>query len=266
MVVAGNEGGTAMAATGQAPTIIKRKKHVTGGGHHGGAWKVAYADFVTAMMAFFLMMWLLNATTEDQKQGLADYFSPEIPMSTESGASQSMMSGQSITVDGTLGQPDGEEEKELLRTVQAEFDASSGESTIEDELLQHIKTRITDEGLIVELFDLPGEPLFDKGTADPTLLLGDLVAVVDDVFQVAPNGVAVKGHVRSEVVVRRDQDAWPLSAARAEIVRQRMASGWTGERRLLRIEAHGDRAPAYPDRLDVRNNRLELILLRNVAR
>ncbi|MCA8904464.1 MAG: chemotaxis protein MotB, partial [Hyphomonas sp.] len=57
-------------------TIIKRKKVVKGEGHHGGAWKVAYADFVTAMMAFFLLMWLLNATTEDQRKGIADYFSP----------------------------------------------------------------------------------------------------------------------------------------------------------------------------------------------
>ena len=66
------------------PTIIKRKKVVSGGGHHGGAWKVAYADFVTAMMAFFMLMWLLNATTEKQRKGIADYFSPDIPVSRAS--------------------------------------------------------------------------------------------------------------------------------------------------------------------------------------
>ena len=255
-----------MAATGHAQVRIKRKKYVTGTGHHGGAWKVAYADFVTAMMAFFLMMWLLNSTTEDQKQGLADYFSPAIPISTESGASQSMLSGQSIAVDGTIGQPDGEAESEMLAAVEAELSARSGESTVEDNLLQHIKTRISDEGLIVDLFDLPGEPLFRPGTATPTTLLRDLIAVVDDVFRDAPNAIAVKGYVRLTAVVRRDQDAWPLSAARAEAVRIRLAGGWVGEERLLRTEAHGDRAPSLPDRMDVRNNRLELILLRNVAR
>ena len=67
---------------GLAP-IIKRKKVVAGDGHHGGAWKVAYADFVTAMMAFFLLMWLLNATTERQRKGLADYFAPTIAVSLE---------------------------------------------------------------------------------------------------------------------------------------------------------------------------------------
>ena len=65
--------------TNTRPLIIKRKKVSGGDGHHGGAWKVAYADFVTAMMAFFMMMWLLNATTEQQRKGIADYFSPTIP-------------------------------------------------------------------------------------------------------------------------------------------------------------------------------------------
>ena len=67
------------AQTNAAPVIIKRKKVISGGGHHGGAWKVAYADFVTAMMAFFLLMWLLNATTEKQRKGISDYFNPTIP-------------------------------------------------------------------------------------------------------------------------------------------------------------------------------------------
>lgn len=79
-----------------APVIIKRKKVVQGGGHHGGAWKVAYADFVTAMMAFFMLMWLLNATTEQQKAGLADYFTPTIPIVTTSGGGDGAFGGHSI--------------------------------------------------------------------------------------------------------------------------------------------------------------------------
>ncbi|MEO1550477.1 MAG: flagellar motor protein MotB, partial [Pseudomonadota bacterium] len=69
-----------MSEQSNRPVIIKRKKVVSAEGHHGGAWKVAYADFVTAMMAFFLLMWLLNATTEEQRKGLADYFKPTIPV------------------------------------------------------------------------------------------------------------------------------------------------------------------------------------------
>ena len=80
----------------QRPIIIKRKKVSGGGGHHGGAWKVAYADFVTAMMAFFLLMWLLNATTEDQRKGLADYFTPSIPISRTSAGGAGMLAGVTI--------------------------------------------------------------------------------------------------------------------------------------------------------------------------
>ena len=87
-----------------APVIIKRKKIVVSTGHHGGAWKVAYADFVTAMMAFFMLMWLLNATTEQQRKGLADYFSPTIPVNRISGGGDGAFSGDSVFSEETLAQ------------------------------------------------------------------------------------------------------------------------------------------------------------------
>ncbi|TMV82609.1 chemotaxis protein MotB, partial [Thioclava sp. BHET1] len=79
-----------------APVIIKRKKVIAAAGHHGGAWKVAYADFVTAMMAFFMLMWLLNATTEKQRKGIADYFSPKIPVTRVSGGGDGAFGGESV--------------------------------------------------------------------------------------------------------------------------------------------------------------------------
>ncbi|MBI1393831.1 MAG: OmpA family protein [Alphaproteobacteria bacterium] len=88
-------------------TIIKRKKIIAAGGHHGGAWKVAYADFVTAMMAFFLLMWLLNATTEDQRKGIADYFDPAIPISRISGGGTDVLSGSSIFAEDKDQAEDG---------------------------------------------------------------------------------------------------------------------------------------------------------------
>src|SRR5215813_3327343 len=93
----------AEAATGsnQPPIIIKKKKKGGGHGHHGGAWKVAYADFVTAMMAFFLLLWLLNATTEEQRIGIANYFSPSVAPEASSG-SNGVMGGQTITTDGAM--------------------------------------------------------------------------------------------------------------------------------------------------------------------
>src|SRR5258708_16649064 len=74
-----------MSVSGERPIIIKRIKRISGGGHHGGAWKVAYADFVTAMMAFFLLMWLINTTSPEQKRGIADYFAPASVSQTTSG-------------------------------------------------------------------------------------------------------------------------------------------------------------------------------------
>jgi len=89
------------------PTIIIRKEEVIAGGHHGGAWKVAYADFVTAMMAFFLLMWLLNATTEEQKRGLADYFSPNNLMSRTTSGFGAPFGGTTPNVDGSLASDRG---------------------------------------------------------------------------------------------------------------------------------------------------------------
>ena len=97
-----------MSASNAAPIIIKKKKVVGGDGHHGGAWKVAYADFVTAMMAFFMLMWLLNATTEQQRKGIADYFSPTIPINRISGGGSGAFGGESIFVDEQLAE-NGEE-------------------------------------------------------------------------------------------------------------------------------------------------------------
>ena len=93
-----------MSGTNVAPVIIKRKKVVAGEGHHGGAWKVAYADFVTAMMAFFMLMWLLNATTEKQRKGIADYFNPTIPVNRISGGGEGSFGGTSVFSEETLAQ------------------------------------------------------------------------------------------------------------------------------------------------------------------
>ena len=84
------------------PIIIKRKKIVAGGGHHGGAWKVAYADFVTAMMAFFLMLWLLGSVTDDERKGIADYFSPTFAVDSQSSGGDGALGGSSISTIASL--------------------------------------------------------------------------------------------------------------------------------------------------------------------
>ena len=104
MTLGENEVVDMAAQANVAPIIIKKKKVVKGGGRHGGAWKVAYADFVTAMMAFFMLMWLLNATTEKQRKGLADYFAPTIPINRVSGGGDGAFGGDSVFSEQTMPQ------------------------------------------------------------------------------------------------------------------------------------------------------------------
>ena len=114
-----------MSANELQPIIVKKIKK-GGHGHHGGAWKVAYADFVTAMMAFFLLMWLLNATTEDQKRGIADYFTPATVSKSKSGAG-ALLGGQSVSSPGAKQSPTS------VPSASVRLRPTSGASDAEDE-------------------------------------------------------------------------------------------------------------------------------------
>lgn len=272
-----------------APVIIKRKKKAGGDGHHGGAWKVAYADFVTAMMAFFMLMWLLNATTEKQRKGIADYFSPTIPVNRVSGGGQGAFGGESVFSEDQIAQTGtgasrvhpteerqsagalgtntasdqaSKREEQRLRAVEEALRGLGGETMTDDNILRHVVTRLTDEGLIVELFDLPGQPLFDEAESTPTALTRDLVRMISEVFALVQNKVAVTGHVRAYPVVLKDNPVWPLSVARAGVVRDLMEAAGLGADRMERVTGFADRKPVAGNREAVRNNRIEMILLR----
>ena len=282
-----------MSARQNAPVIIKRKKIIGGDGHHGGAWKVAYADFVTAMMAFFMLMWLLNATTEKQRKGIADYFSPTIPINRISGGGEGSFGGDSVFTERTLARngtgasnrspteanaargisgvdPQAQEDKanaddEALRKVEEALTALAGESMVSDGLLRHIVTRVTDEGLIVELFDTADESLFAEGEDTPTALLEELVAMVVRVFSLVDNDVAINGYTRSEPVVLIRNPVWDLSSSRADRVRRMLEEGGLEAGRIQRVSGFADRKPAARNPMAPRNNRVELILLRDPA-
>ena len=278
-----------MAGPGNAaPVIIKRKKVVQGGGHHGGAWKVAYADFVTAMMAFFLLMWLLNATTEKQRKGISDYFNPTIPVNRISGGGDGAFGGNSVfseetmahtgtgaadrktaaaaadrsgddTGRGTAGEGRAQSE---LADVEKALMARGGESNTMAQLLRHVVTRVTDEGLVIELYDLADAPLFKDDTATPTpvlLALGDLLS---EVLNLTTNEIAVSGHLRAHPVTLLDNPVWDQSADRAQITRGLLETAGLDPLRMQRISGFADRKPAVADPTAIRNNRIEVILLR----
>ncbi len=276
------------ASTNVAPVIIKRKKVVAGGGHHGGAWKVAYADFVTAMMAFFLLMWLLNATTEKQRKGLSDYFSPSIPITRMSGGGDGAFGGASMYTEDTLkdegsgatnknptkarqarGTTGVDQQNQLDRAnrdftaLEAELMGRGGESMVTDEALKHIVTRVTDEGLIIELFATPGVPLFEKDSAKPTPMLRDLTRMIARVIGKVTNNVALAGYIRARPVVLADNPVWELSTARASRMRSLLEGSSLDSDRIRRVTGHADRKPVTTNPMGVRNNRVEVILLRN---
>lgn len=255
------------------PIIIKRKKIVVGGGHHGGAWKVAYADFVTAMMAFFLMMWLLGATTESQRRGLADYFNPTIPVHRISSGGDGMFGGTDLETRNQLG-PSTPDTTDSDRAALAQAETASfeeitqrlrglgGESPVLDRALRHVITRQTDEGLVIELFDLPGAPLFLADTADPMPILAAVIAVVSEISAMVVNPLAIEGHTRTYTVVQAGDPRWVLSTARADRVRRMLEAEGFDPARVARVTGHADRRPVDPNPMAARNNRLELILLR----
>ena len=263
------------------PVIIKRKKIIAGGGHHGGAWKVAYADFVTAMMAFFMLMWLLNATTEKQRKGLADYFSPTIATNRVSGGGDAMLQGETVLSADTrlrMGSgsdgarkhassanrstPGSDKADENLERVEAALNGLGGESMVRENALRHVVTRRTDAGLIVELFDLPGAGLFEAQTDSPTPLMEELAKMLARVMGLVENRLAFVGHVRAVPVVRAGYPGWELSIARADVLRRLMEENGLDRRRAARLTGAAASRPAVRDPMSPRNNRLELVLLR----
>ncbi|SEL27598.1 chemotaxis protein MotB [Roseovarius nanhaiticus] len=274
-----------MSAQGNAaPVIIKRKKVVAGGGHHGGAWKVAYADFVTAMMAFFLLMWLLNATTEKQRKGLADYFSPVVPISRVSSGGDGHFGGESVMAEDTLssegvgasslratearmarGQTGTSADaglEELQRKIDEALTASSGESTVASELRRHIITRVTDEGLVVEFFDVAQAPLFAEGGAVAAPILTQLAKLLVDVGAMVTNAVAIEAHTRAAPIVLKENRDWDITTERAQVMRTLLKQQGLAQDRVARVTGHADRDPAVRNPMAVRNNRIEVIFLR----
>lgn len=257
------------------PTIvIKRVKKVKGGGHHGGAWKVAYADFVTAMMAFFLLMWLLNATTEDQRKGIADYFNPTIPIAAVSGGGADALNGESVTAEATLSKVSKKTTTnpsqviptpgvgDVSETVTAALEkAMSGEAA---ELSEHISLRLTPEGLVIEVTDREGAPLFASGSAEPSAALITLSAHIADTLSDVQNGIKITGHTDDVSFRNREgYSNWDLSTDRANTAARLLKRAGKNENRIREISGKAATQPLFESPSDPRNRRISITILRN---
>ncbi|NVE93312.1 flagellar motor protein MotB [Altererythrobacter lutimaris] len=272
-------------ATPPAPIIVK-KITIEQGGHHGGAWKVAYADFVTAMMAFFLLLWLLGATTEDQRKGLADYFTPTlVKLKEQSAGSDGMLGGSSITdvdnypnrqgqtgnqaitipLDSSGGELEGGAAVRELKAdkLKEQIEEKLREKTRLRRLAKQVQVVRTPVGVRIDLVDDAEFSMFALGTTVLMPEARELIGVISDTIGDKPQKVIVRGHTDS-LKWRPGVQAnnWSLSTGRAEAVRQALMRGGLTEIRFVRIEGVAAREPLIPDDpADPRNRRVSILLL-----
>ena len=282
------------------PIIIVRKKKGGGGGHHGGAWKVAYADFVTAMMAFFLLMWLINTTDPEQKKGIAEYFAPASVSETTSG-SGGILGGTALGDDGPKSSgsmavieqlapeapPNAAEtgpssnlssasdaalEAEMRRREAEEF-ASAAESLRQamqsmPELAELSKQLIVDqtpEGLRIQLVDQEGRSMFDNNSARPNARAQVLLRAVARVINQLPNRISITGHTSATAGSGRASAAgdWTLSSERANASRLVLQGAGVDADRVYSVAGKAGSDPLYPDDPSLAGNRrIAIVLLR----
>jgi len=277
-----------MADRDKAPIIVKRRRKAEPDAPHGGAWKVAYADFVTAMMAFFMLMWLLNATTEQQRKGIADYFSPTVPITRISGGGDGSFGGdspfsetvaaqngtgasdqrptegrQGMGIQGTAHDAEALEQA-LMEDIEDSLLDGGGDARLTDDMLQHVQTRLSDAGLVIEVFARPGAPLFTDGDGALHPWMHEVIALMADLCGTVTNGVAVSAHVRSGAIVVAEDTSWDRSTARAQAIRVALQEAGLDATRFRRVTGHADRSPALSDPMAVRNDRIEVTLLRSL--
>ncbi|NRF70218.1 flagellar motor protein MotB [Aquincola sp. S2] len=274
------------------PIIIKKVKK-GGHGHHGGAWKIAYADFVTAMMAFFLLMWLLGSTTEGDKRGIADYFSSPLKVALLGGGSGSGDSshvvkggGQDLSrSNGQVRRGDVEAQRStinlhVLKEQQRKAEVSRLEQLkeqIENDLRNnaklaqfssHIKLDMTKDGLRIQIVDEQQRPMFDVGSASVKPYMRELLRAIGGILVEVPNRLTLEGHTDATPFGSNDRgySNWELSSDRANASRRELMAGGLAEDRVLRVQGLASSSPFIADDpLDPQNRRISIIVMNRDA-
>ncbi len=274
------------------PTIIVKKVKKAAHAHHGGAWKIAYADFVTAMMAFFLLMWLISMTTQEQKIGLAEYFAPASVSPTTSGSGGVLMgsaldkSGNRPSVPrdaarGTSGQDDKARPTSSGRTsdreasrpaadMQANYSAvASLRQALQkmpeiSELSRNIVIEPTKEGLNVSLVDEYGRSMFPEGSVRPYERTRLVLEALAPTLRRLPNQLSVAGHTSAARPGSvQATDSWALTAGRALAVREILSGAGLPSNRFASVVGHADTEPLFIDDAYSPSNRRVTITLLN---
>ena len=244
-------------AGGAAPIIVIKRIKKGGHGHHGGAWKVAYADFVTAMMAFFMLLWLMGSTTEQQKKAIADFFQYPSTIEASGGASESFLQIGDTVPDSEDGSVDSSQsskaenveiERQSLEELQAEEELLGMEYLMEtmkeaiesNEILKNFKDQLivdmTSEGLRIQIVDKENRPMFERGGARMQSYTRELLAEIVKVIRDVPNRVSIAGHTDAhEYANIRGYTNWELSADRANTARRELLAAGMPADKLARV-------------------------------
>lgn len=281
------------------PIIIKKVKKGHAGAH-GGAWKVAYADFVTAMMAFFLLMWLLNMTSDEKKIKLALYFQefsifekggapvetspvgepsvipPILNKQTTGEASKNKVSGDEAGDASAKKQPAPEEkppEEEVTdNNVYMDKEQLKTELTaVIEKRLNELKDQVIvetfDKGVRVQLIDKQGNPLFAIGSSQPTAEAKKALRVLADSLKDLPNRIAIEGHTDSLAYAGTHYTNWELSTDRASAARKELEAAGLDSNRLVKVAGYAATIPLVKDKPDdPRNRRISILIFDKQAK
>jgi len=271
------------------PIIVKRVKKVAGG-HHGGAWKIAFADFATAMMAFFLVMWLMTSATPEQKKAISGYFQDPIGF-TESASPYAIDLGGTPTPapDRTLNPdisetPESQPDETGVSTDQIETLAEKMEQERLELLLQELQNKveenpelqrfkdqilfeITQDGLRIQIMDAENRPMFALGSANLQPYFEDILLAMADTIRAVPNKISVSGHTDAKPFAGRgDFGNWELSANRANAARRALIAGGYADEQVARVVGYASSALFdRDDPFNPVNRRIDIVVLTKKA-
>lgn len=258
----------------KTPIIIVKKKGGHGG-HHGGAWKVAYADFVTAMMAFFLVMWLV-AQSEKVKQNVAKYFEDPADYAAKVKAGL-LEGGQGImenkeskisVLDQKGGGPWPEEEESQIQNLLEKAGKEIAEAIEKQanlkEISKNVEIEITNEGLRIQLIEAGDSAFFDSGSAHLTQKGVEAMAAIAKIVGNLNMDLAVEGHTDSRPFNKNGYTNWELSADRANAARRLLESSGVNPSHIKEVRGYADTRPRYPAATDPRNRRVSIIVFNKV--
>jgi len=277
-----------------SPIIIIKKKRKAPEGHHSGSWKVAYADFVTAMMAFFLLLWLLAMVSPEKRIALSDYFRNFNVFKEASSSGQSIleqstqvldkqgmgakMAAKGLNREGTGAEKDSKGQIRGSMGVSVVKVVEKGGISTEDlvkklkaaieEKLKFVKNQIfvdvVEGGVRIQIVDMEGSPMFNLGSADPTAKARQILAIVADNIRDVPNRVAIEGHTDSAPFRGGQITNWELSTSRSSAARRELENNGIEPTRIARVVGYADQELYVKENpRDPRNRRISIILIQN---